>query len=196
MGLTPEVAMRRVILLSVLPVALVVGTAAAGPAPHKVHDIIRMATSFAVVPREWEGVWTVVDSDYSCEGALDRTGTDSPTVCAGTEFTVTSPTATYTCSGTWDATTLDMFCTGTGQPSSTCAATDTIWVKATLTGDTFLEVVTDHFAISGPECGIPETDCYLIRVHGTRTGPVPAGVCNPTTPTKRSTWGEIKVLYR
>src|SRR5262249_52665042 len=167
--------MRRVILLSLLHAALAVGPAAAVPRHLGPDEILKIATSFAVLPQEWEGVWTIVDSEYVCDGALVRTNTVSNTLCAGTEVTVPSPSATFTCSGTWDATTIDITCIGSGLITPTCADSDTILVQGTRTGDSYFLLQADYSNTSGAGCeGIPPRSCYQHRDYGTRTAPAPA----------------------
>ena len=184
--------MRRIVaLLMLLGSALTFGNAVADPITPNVPRIAKLAMASIVYPPEWEGIWTTVDSFYYCNSTFISASSASDTVCSGTDYE--SPN--FTCSGTIDATTLDFTCTGTDSPFPGCVANFTVVNHGTRSGDSYFIVSMAHIEYPGPGClGYP-TQCLQQNSHGTRIGPAPAEFC-ATTPTKRSTWGRIKAIYR
>lgn len=187
--------MKRLALTLLLPASmLLIGSAQAAAVP--VQSVAKLARASVLVPVEWDGFWTTVDSVYTCEGVLLFTPPASAdTICGGKDFSPTAPGGiTLVCTtGTVDANTIDLTCTGSGTIEPDCDASYTIVTHQTRTGDTFFSVSTINVTYTGTACPGP-SDCLQVNVHGTRTGPAPTDYC--ATPTKRSTWGQIKVLHR
>jgi hypothetical protein len=186
--------MKRLALTLMLPASmLLIGSAQAGPAPE---TIARMTRTSTVVPTDWDGYWTTVDSVYTCEPVFQSTSTGADTICGGKDYSKNPPGTdiSLTCTGTADATTIDVTCTGSGPLFTDCDANYTIVTHGTRTDDTYFIVSTINVTYSGLACdGYPPL-CIQVNSHGTRTGPAPVDYC--ATPTKRSSWGEIKAIYR
>lgn len=187
--------MRRILLLLLLASICAVGIANASPAPT-VASLLKAARAQVSVPPEWDGIWTTVDTVYTCEGLFSGTlppGAD--TLCGGTEYSNTDPNGTsFSCTGTANATTIDLTCTGSGEDPPGCTGDFTMTIHGTRTSTTFFNVYTIHGTYTGLTCPMP-TACFQLNSHGTRTGATTAADC-VTTPTKRSSWGELKILYR
>jgi len=189
--------MKR-ILLTLLPVLMfAAGIAAAGPAPPTVESLAKIARAQTNVPPEWDGIWTTQDTVYLCPSTvLSVPAPGSDTLCGGSEYSASSGGIVLSCSGTADATTLNVTCTGNGQVTTGCTADITVTTHGTRTNNTFFTVSTLQLTnfVGGIAClGLPT--CLQINTHGTRTGPTTAADC-ATTPTKQSTWGQLKVIYR
>lgn len=188
------------VMLTICAFALVHQTADAAPrTPRSAMYFLRMisAGSTIVIPPEWDGIWTDTDSVYDCNGVLQETSVDEDTLCSGT--TVIDPDAIpfeFSCSGSATATTIDITCTGQDTLVSDCVATFTYNIRGTRTGDDAFVVLTLTNTVDGtdPLCAFLPDDCTQFNTHSHRTGPTPVGYCD--TPTRRSTWGELKVRYR
>jgi len=187
-------AMKRVALLLLLlcATALPIGVAEAATAPQKIAKQARVSI---VVPPEWDGYWTTVDSIYTCAGVLQFTGPGADTICGGKDYSQKPPGSTLEieCTGTATATTIDITCTGSGPIETDCNADYTIVQHGTRSGDSYFTVTTINIVYSGTACPLPP-QCIQVNTHGTRTGEAPPDFC--ATATKKSTWGQIKVLYR
>jgi hypothetical protein len=179
--------MKRLSLILMLPVSMfLMGSAEASYVPQ---DIVKAARAQVAAPLEWDGEWTTVDTVYTCQGAFQSTSPGGNTICGGTDYTPAGPVP-LTCTGTADATTIDLTCTGSGLFFPDCDANYTVVTHGTLTADTYFMVSTVNIAYTGIGCsGLPPT-CVQVNSHGTRTGP------SCVTPTRRSTWGELKIRYR
>ena len=179
--------MKRLSLILMLPVSmLLIGSAEASSVPE---SIAKAARAQVAAPPEWDGVWTTVDTVYTCQGAFQSTTPGGSTICGGTDYTPTGPVP-LVCTGTADATTIDLTCTGSGPAFTDCDANYTVVTHGTRTADTYFMVSTVNIAYTGTGCfGLPPT-CVQVNSHGTRTGP------SCITPTRRSTWGELKIHYR
>jgi hypothetical protein len=182
--------MRRLALTLVLPASLLlIGSVDASPIPER---LARMARASVIIPSEWDGTWTTLDTIYTCQGVFQSTSTDADTLCGGKDYSE-GPNS-LVCTGTADATTLDVTCTGSEPVITDCDANYSIVIHGTRTASTYFTVTTINITYSGTGCGpIPPT-CVQINTHGTRTGPAPTEYC--ATSTRRTTWGEIKALYR
>jgi hypothetical protein len=187
--------MKR-ILLPLLPIMMfATGIAAADSGTHSIELLAKIARAQASVPVEWDGIWTTQDTVYTCPSTFQSTSVGSDTLCGGSEYNVTGPGGiVFTCTGTADATTIDVTCTGSGELFPGCNGDFTVTTKGTRTNDTYFIVSTVNVAYTGALCiGLPS--CDQINTHGTRTGPTMTGDC-AVTPTKQSTWGQLKVIYR
>ncbi|HEV8481176.1 MAG TPA: hypothetical protein VGR66_10320 [Candidatus Eisenbacteria bacterium] len=158
------------------------------------RDVLRSAS--VPVPAEWAGVWTTVDTSYDCVTlAFKNTNTQTDTVCVGQE--VGDPgTLPYniTCTGSANATTVHMHCTGSGELIPGCTVDIDIVTDGTVSGDSYYMVTTSSFTYTGAGClGIPD-QCLVLHSHGTRIASAPPAYC--ATPTQPSTWGGLKAHYR
>jgi hypothetical protein len=187
--------MKR-ILLTLLPAMMfATGIAAADSAPNNFQSLAKIARAQANVPPEWDGIWTTQDTVYLCPSTFaSAPAAGSDTLCGGSQYSESSGGIALTCSGTADATTIDVTCTGSGEVFTGCNGDVTVTTHGTRTNDTYFTVSTVQLTnLVGTCTGLPT--CFQINTHGTRTGPTTAGDC-VTTPTKRSTWGQLKVIYR
>ena len=181
--------MRRFALTWLLPVSmLLIGSAQASTIPV---NIARIARASIVVPPEWDGIWTIVDTVYTCQGAFQGTGADADTLCGGKDYSAGSNN--FVCSGTADATTIDATCTGSEPFLPDCVGDYSIVTHGTRTGTTYFMVSTINITYVGTGCPIPSA-CFQINTHGTYVGPAPTAFC--ATVTRPSTWGQIKALFR
>lgn len=150
-----------------------------------------------VIPAEWAGIWTSVDSTYDCQGVLQSTGVSTDTLCAGKELALDDAGSfTMDCTGSTTATTVDMTCVHTEEIVTDCNLTLTITLQGTRTGDSYVVTNTVLFDYAGtaPECGFIPDDCTRYVIHATRIAPEPAAYCaSPVAPT---TWGRMKSQYR
>ena len=180
------------LLVLVAASTLVTGLAGAAPNPQTISKVSRTAV---VVPTEWDGYWTTVDSIYTCTGTLQTTGAGADTICGGKDYGQTPPGSTMdlVCTGTVDPTTIDVTCTGSGAIDVDCFADYTIVTHSTRTADTYFSVSTINITYSGAGCPLPP-QCIQVNTHGTRTGVAPPDFC--ATAVKKTTWGQIKALYR
>src|SRR5213593_1854942 len=105
--------MRRLALTLVLPASmLLIGSVQASSVPE---SLARMARISVIVPPEWDGIWTTQDSVYTCEGVFQGSSTDADTICGGKDYSPSGPmNITLVCTGTANATTIDVTCTGSG----------------------------------------------------------------------------------
>jgi hypothetical protein len=187
--------MKR-ILLTLLPAMMfATGIAAANPAPRGLESVAKIVRAQTNVPPEWDGIWATQDTVYVCPATFQSTSVGQDTLCGGSEYSASGPGGiALNCTGTADATTIDATCTGSGELFAGCSADLTVVTKGTRTNDTYFIVSTVQANYTGLLCiGLPT--CLQINTHGTRTGPTVAGDC-AVTPTKQSTWGQLKVIYR
>jgi hypothetical protein len=191
--------MRRLTLMLVLSASLLlVGSAGAGPVLPSPESLARIAIANVVVPTEWDGVWTTVDSTYNCELALQSTSTSVDTICGGRDYGV--PTEgmpfTYTCTGTADANGIHSECTASYNLAADCQADYSVVTDGWLTGNSYRMVTFSRITYTGTGmvCGLLTPSCTQFDSWGTRTGPAPTVYC--ATGTKVKTWGELKSHYR
>src|SRR5215468_1402484 len=185
--------MRRILLTVVVLLSMQVTSAAAHPAALDVARLARAAMSSATVPAEWDGIWTVADSVYHCDGAFIDLTAATDTLCGGQEFSLVRRSYSLPCSGTADGTTLDETCTGSTPSGTDCIFNEVDAIHGTRTGDSCFIVFTFDFTYSGAGCGGALPQCIQVNRHGTRTGSAPLDFC--ATPTRPSSWGRIKALY-
>lgn len=186
--------MRRILMLLLLASICAVGIANASPAPT-VASLLKAARAQVNVPPEWDGIWDTADSLYSCDGTFLTTIVGSDTLCGGSEYSSTDPNGiSFSCTGTANATTIDLTCTGSGEVDPGCTGDFNMVIKGTRTATTYFNVYTINGTYTGLTCQM-QTSCFQLNSHGTRTGPTTPTDC-VTTPTKRTTWGELKILYR
>ena len=159
------------------------------------REVLGVINGGGTVPPECEGVWAVQDSVYDCQGGFISTSTSDDTLCAGGVL-VDPGQDGFTCTGSATATTYTMTCSGSLEVLPDCTANLTFVVHGTRTGDSYDSVTTFESIVSGTGkgCEFFPNQCRQTNNHGTRTDSVPSGFC--TTPTRHSTWGEMKIHYR
>jgi hypothetical protein len=183
------------LLIVVTLLALANALEAATP-PARWVDLLRPASSQVVLPPEWDGVWESTDSTYDCNDVLQSVETNSDTLCAGQDLTYNPATYNVTCTGSANATTADIHCSGTAEVIPECTATLQIDSHVVLSGDSYFSITTTSVSYSGAAlgCDLIPPSCTKIRSHATRLSPAPPAYC--LTPSRSSTWGEMKIRYR
>ncbi|MGH3054199.1 MAG: hypothetical protein ACRDL7_04380, partial [Gaiellaceae bacterium] len=79
--------MRRLALTLVLMASMVLaGIAHAAPTSPTSRQLASIVRATFVVPVEWDGVWTTLDSTYDCSGVFLNTSTSSDTICGGQDY--------------------------------------------------------------------------------------------------------------
>jgi hypothetical protein len=175
------------------------GSAHATAVVYDFGKALRILSGSTTVPPEWDGIWTHQDSVYDCTTGFKYVSSSSDTLCSGQVYTQDpgGSGVTFDCTGTADATTIHVTCTGSAVvvPDS-CQVTFVIQFDATRTSNSYRSVTTVNATYSGTGlvCSLLPATCTRIVAYGTRTGPAPAEYC--LTPATRTTWGHIKTLYR
>jgi hypothetical protein len=191
--------MRRLALtLSLLATVSLLASAPTVSASPDVTAMVRVARSALVVPAEWDGIYTTVDSTYTCEGVFQSTSAGTDTICGGKDYSSgdTGGSITLQCTGNATATTFDQTCTGSETVITDCDAVFTIVSHGTRTTDAYhiVTTVSVTYVGTGTGCEFLPSSCTQYDTWGTRTGPAPVDYC--LTPTKPSSWGEVKTRYR
>lgn len=182
-----------------LAATMLPGAASAEPttAGLKRQLVITRAAATIVVPAEWGGIWTVTDSTYDCSGVLQSVASSTDTLCPGEPaFDPQQSPVQIDCTGSADATTIDVICTGTSEVFPDCEASFTSSLQGTRSGETYFVVSTTRIEYSGtaPECDFLPDFCMQVNSHATRTAPAPVAYCQ--TPARPTSWGTLKVRYR
>ncbi len=195
--------MRRVLLLcsAVLGLLLVSSPASAGTTrAMRYADILRATGGTVTVPPEWDGVWSSIDSVFTCEGVFQSTETYLDTLCAGQVFGYTSeggvPGVFFNCTGEATATTASVDCSGFTEIFPDCSVTISNSFAANRTGDSFVAIAVTNIVYAGTAegCDLVPDECTRTFTHATRISPAPLEYC--VTPTRSSTWGQLKVRYK
>ena len=107
---------KWLVSLALLASVCVCATAHAAPAPPSLRTILKNAFGTIVVPPEWAGIWSTVDSTSDCAGGPVEVSALEDTICGG-EAVTPPEDGPYeiTCTGTVDGSTIDVTCTGGGQ---------------------------------------------------------------------------------
>lgn len=193
--------MNRTATLVVLVCASVLLPAAAraeSPTGGLKHllGVARVADTI-VIPQEWGGIWASDDSTYDCLGALESVSASTDTLCPGEPVGNTGQVdLTWSCTGTVDANSVNVTCTGSIELVPNCLAIYTYSLAGTRSGDTYFVAGTTSVTYSGSAtgCDLIPPSCTQVNSHGTRTGPAPVEYCQ--TPALPTTWGRLKVRYR
>lgn len=149
-----------------------------------------------VLPPEWAGVWTYLDSTYDCTGALLSVDSGLDTLCTGTVISFDSGPFVVVCTGSSTATTIDQTCTFTGEVVTDCNVTFTIEMHGTRTASSSVitnTVTTDYSGIA-PECAFLPDSCRRTVTRANRIASEPVAYCS--TPVDPTTWGRVKSRYR
>lgn len=183
--------MKR-LALGLFVLMLSAGSAAANPFASRHHAPTLLGGSITVPP-EWAGIWSVVDTFYTCIGAFQSTSTTLDTLCAGTKF---EQDTTFTCTGSITADTFQQSCSGSGELFPNCTYTFLLESNGTRSGDTFNSVSTfsTSYSGTGKGCDLFPDNCTQTNSHATRIGPAPTAYC--ATPAVSTSWGKVKNHYR
>ena len=192
--------MRPRLLLFAIGSALLVATCVVAPADAGLirggAGLPRLQGNF-VIPPEWAGIWTSVDSTYDCTGVLQGVDAGLDTLCAGKAI-LTDGASPYAlqCSGTADATTVDMRCLYSEEVVTDCNLTFTIVMQGTRTGESyvFTSTVSTIYAGTAKVCDFFPDLCQRTVSRGTRIAGEPTAYC--ATPADETTWGRVKSRYR
>jgi hypothetical protein len=150
------------------------------------------------IPPEWDGIWAYTDSSYDCGGTYTDSFAGEDTLCAGAAIFEPDDQmpANFSCSGSADATNVNVTCTGSEEVVTDCIFNATFTLRATRTGNTFYSVSTVSMTYDGTGLGcdfLPDF-CDQTNTQATRTGPAPPAYC--ATPTIPASWGALKIRYR
>ncbi|MCC6350038.1 MAG: hypothetical protein IT347_10670 [Candidatus Eisenbacteria bacterium] len=149
------------------------------------------------IPPEWGGIWDVTDSTYDCLGNFQSVDTEPDTLCPGTQVIGDDENpVVWDCSGTADANSVNVTCTGSSELMPDCVANYTYTISGTRSSDSYFVVTTISITYSGTAkgCDMIPPYCSQNNSHGIRTAPTPVSYCQ--TPVRPGTWGELKVRYR
>lgn len=185
----------HLVLVAALCLASSGSAQAAAPRPSV---IARVARAQVVVPLDWDGTWTTLDTTYTCAGAFQSTEAGVDTICGGKDYAPDSQGSgvQMNCTGSASATTFDQTCTATFPVFTDCDAHYVIEMHGTRTGDSYVMVTTTNVSYSGTGegCSLLPPSCTQVNSWGTRTGPAPPLYCS--TPARPTTWGRLKTIYR
>ena len=190
---------KAFLLVALFASTMLPGIASGEPmnAGLKRHLATTRASATIVVPVEWGGIWSVTDSTYDCAGVLQSVESTSDTLCPG-EQTVDPQQfpGTFDCTGSADATNIDVTCSGTSELFPDCSSTFSSSLRGTRTGENYFVVSTVEVTYSGTAegCDLVPGYCLQVNSHATRTAPTPTEYCQ--TPVRPTTWGNLKVRYR
>jgi hypothetical protein len=187
-----------VVLLLLFASVVLSGSAFAKAFEFGFGGALRIMSGSVTVPPEWDGIWAMADSTYDCITGLKGTSALADTLCSGQVYTqdVAGSPVTFICTGTADATSFHVTCTGSWDIITDCQITYDMQTDATLSGDNYRSVTTTNvsYAGTGIGCSFLPPSCTRVVTYGTRTGPAPSAYC--LTPVKRTTWGQLKISYR
>ena len=188
--------MKRLLLVLLLLPASMLGSAHAASTQNPLESIVKAARAQTVIPTDWDGIWATIDSTYTCDGTYQSgPSAGSDTLCGGKDYSASNAGIVFDCTGTADATTFDITCTGSNELITGCTANYNVVTHGTRAADAYFTVTTINVTYTGALCPPIPPSCTQINSHGTRTGPTTVADC-AATPTKRSTWGQMKVIYR
>ncbi len=187
-------------ILMVISTGLLVSGVAveSGTAGTVTRGVALTAAGDLVVPSEWAGVWDTRSTSTICGGSQIGSSVDTDTLCAGAPIGLPGDDGSgieLLCTGTVDATTIDIICTESSEVFPDCQQTVTIEYDVTRIGDqsTSVVVITTTHTGTGAGCSDIPDSCIRIDGTGTRVGPAP-GSCTQT-PVTSASWGVIKTLY-
>ena len=196
--------MKRMVAVLVLLASLLVSLPSHArpteldPASLDFEKMVRTMSGSVVIPNDWDGVWSTLDSVYVCDGAFQQTSMEMDTICGGQAFTEEPPNSPFefTCKGTATGSTIMGTCTAAGEAFPDCQVSVVINFESTRTGSTYVSVttVTSTYTGTGKGCNLIPDSCTRIVDRGTRTGPGPVNFC--TTAAQQTTWGKLKTIYR
>lgn len=188
---------RALVLLAFIGLALPLVVAAPSHAGPRSHGLRAALGGGVVVPPEWAGIWTYVDSTYDCDGNFESLDGGTDTLCAGRVFQpVEDNPYPLVCNENTTASTVEVSCTAFVEIVPDCDAMFTFEFNGTRTGDSYFVTALSRteFVGTAPECGFLPNSCSRTNTHGTRIAPEPVAYC--ATPVEPTTWGRVKTRYR
>jgi hypothetical protein len=172
-----------------------VAGASAGPfdMPEPGDMLAQLAQEGIDVPEAWAGVWEFTWTIYDCDSEIVvDTGESQETLCVNDEFIEPEEGPDITCTGTVNATTVNLECTGSEEILPGCTASYDYEFDAVRDGDSMVGTAIVSITFAG-DC--PVTDiCTRQETTGERVGPAPED-CGQT-PVLQRPWGAIKQMYR
>ena len=190
---------RLIAILMVISTGLLVSGAAvdSGMAGTVTRGIALSAADDFTVPPEWAGIWDNSSTSSFCGGGQISSSTGLDTLCAGAPLPIPggdqSPVP-LNCTGTVNATTVDVTCTGSSVVSPDCQLTVTIEYDVTRNNDESTSTVVMTMTYDGAGCvDVPPSTCIQTDGTGTRVAAAP-GNCTQS-PVTSASWGVIKTLY-
>jgi hypothetical protein len=184
----------RGMTLALLGVVLSAGCLAAREAQG--HRFEHRLADLPTIPAEWAGIWSTVDSTFSCTGELLSVETYMDTLCVGVSvgYDDEVPVNSITCSGSVDATSASFGCDGS-EPAGECTATFSTSTVATRNGDTYTGTSTTslEFSGTGVTCDFIPGFCEETRSTGTRVASAPEDCSVAVTDVP---WTTLKQIYR
>jgi hypothetical protein len=172
---------------------LVPVTAGAAKVPRPTFGQI-LAGGGGTVPSAWAGIWQTQDTVRTCgsQEINDIPEATEDTLCTGAPIAGAPGGFDYQCSGSVTNTDIDITCTGS-IPFGECTLNIQYHVVGHRSDDTSRTVETFSQTYDPPMCAFVPDDCEETTSWHVRTGAEPAKCL---TPTRRSTWGGLKILYR
>jgi len=191
---------RLIGILTIISTGLLVSGAvvAPGSAGTVTRGVALAAAEDFFVPPEWAGIWNTNATTSICGGGVIGSSADTDTMCAGAPLLVPGEEGlplTFSCTGTVDATTVDVTCTGSTELFPDCQQTITIEYDIVRIDDQYTStvVMTTTHAGTGVGCSDIPDNCIETEGTGTRVAPAP-GTC-PQSQVTSVSWGVIKTLY-
>ena len=186
--------MRSWVILFLLCVVMLPARLAQAEPAFDFKAVLKALQAATTVPPEWDGIWGTVDSLYDCSGVLQDVYADKDTLCGGKDIPAPGGPS-FTCTGTADATTVHLTCTGGFDLFPDCHVDNVATLDGIRTATTYYYSITNNTTISGTGLGCPVgTQCSILHVHGTKLSSSPPAYC--ATPTLPATWGNVKAHYR
>lgn len=162
------------------------------PEPRLGHGILLRDV---ITPPEWGGIWSTESELFDCEtNQLLDTQAYTDTICAGENIEFGDPEFPFTCTGSANANTVHVECSGSFEIIEDCVMNFSTVFDATRNGDTIEAVTTQTTTYVGAGCLFLPDECVRMEATSTRIGPepVPCG----STPVEAVDWGTVKSLYR
>jgi hypothetical protein len=148
-----------------------------------------------ITPVEWSGIWEFDQNVYDCDtNDLLTSEAYTDTICAGSSIDYEYPGFQLTCTGSANANTVSVTCTGSFDIFEACVMNFSSVFNATRNGDTFQSVQTVTTTYVGAGCLFLPNDCTRTETTATRIAPQPEP-CG-LTPVESVDWGTVKSLYR
>ena len=166
---------------------------------HQVHPVpgpLSFLDEHLVVPQEWAGIWQSNFTVYDCDSGFELfSDAQLDTLCTGTPFIGDEgDDIEFICSGTVDATSADIQCTGSTVVGPDCTA-EVVWTMVgTRDGNSMTSTTTFTMTQEGSGCEGPAVFCIRTEMSGERIGSEPEE-CG-FAPVDATDWSTIKGLYR
>lgn len=183
-------------LLAMATLATGVALAGNGHQLDPVPGLLSFLDEDLVIPEAWAGIWQTNYTVYDCDSGFELfSDAQLDTFCTGTPFVDNGDDEIdFTCSGTVDATSVDIECSGSTSGGPDCAV-ELVWTMVgTRDGDSMTSTTTVTMTQVGSGCVGPAVFCTRMEMTGTRIDAEPEE-CG-LAPTDVLSWSTIKGLYR